>query len=56
MLYQYRFSEQKINEINIETDIAKIYSIDMNNRKQLNLYKETFYDNVPIVVNIKSDN
>ena len=56
MLYQYRFSEQKINEINIETDIAKIYSIDMNSRKQLNLYKETFYDNVPIVVNIKSDN
>ena len=56
VFYQYRFSEQTINEINIETDIAKIYSIDMNSKKQLSLYKSTFYDNVPIVVNIKSDN
>lgn len=56
IIYHYRFTEPATDSLNIEIDITKIYSVDINHKQKFSMYKETFSKNVPIIFNIKADN
>ena len=56
VLFNYRFTEETIERLNVEYGITKMYSLDMDNKMLFKINKYDFDETYYLILNIRADN